>query len=1017
MKSFLLADRMMGHMKMKTKFLGKAALLGGAMLWSGAARSAGAEDSTAKTTFVDHVLPVLESSCLNCHNPDESKGGLDLTSYAATMAGGSGGDVVQGGAPDRSRLYTLSAHTEEPHMPPNKPKIEQAQLDVLKRWIEEGMLETKGSKARKVSGPTLSASVETTGARPAEPAMPRHLPLQPEVVTGRGTAVTAIATSPWAPLVAIGGQKQVLLYRTEPLELLGILPFPEGFPEALSFSKNGDLLLAGGGRGGKSGKAVAWDVKTGQRVVEVGREFDTALAADMSPGHRLVALGGPGRNLKIYDTQSGEQLHSIKKHPDWLLEVEFSPDGVLLASAGRNGEIVIWEAQTGIEFYELSDHQKAVTGLSWRADSNVLAACSEDGNVTLWEMQNGKQMKKWAAHPGGALAIHFSPDGSRLVTCGRDKALKIWDLDGKLQREMKGFPDIVTAAAFTQDGKRVISGDWQGELNVWDVATGTQTGKLVSNPPTVEVQLAQARQRARELEAKLLELEKAASAASAASAEAVKKRDAAVQAAVRAQKDQADTAQLVKQGDQTLAETAQKAKATGQERQIAQKQIEETQAAAGRARLQVAAGKSGLAELDKKEAAVPQELAEIEKKVPEAGQRSHQALQARDAAQKAVEKAQTELSQFPGDPVVEAKLAAARQVFEKSEAELRQAEAALTDLAAKRAAHKQFLAGLPQAREDKRREIKVAELVLSQFPSSKEIAERQLAEAEARLGELRKLELATRGPVEEARKVYANLAGQTKQREESAKAAAEAVKQAQSKEDAAKSAVARGREELAFARYEVDKWQAALVNLELRAENESLENCREQYIRYEAKAKTAVEEHEAAAQALAQAEQALRKAREVMQKNSAIVENATDQVVETGLKVLAAQLADDMVTSKAGSSPGPKPSKAEPSRAEALAAQKPDFQKELEMTASQVKDKLAELVQASHAAEETPAVIEERSRQRSAREAEMKKALDAVRMQEKEVEEKTKAVEQLRKRYEELYREWGQDKAAASPAK
>ncbi|MGD9748139.1 MAG: c-type cytochrome domain-containing protein, partial [Verrucomicrobiales bacterium] len=42
-----------------------------------------------KVTFKDHVLPILENRCLNCHNPDETKGGLDLSTFSATMTGGS----------------------------------------------------------------------------------------------------------------------------------------------------------------------------------------------------------------------------------------------------------------------------------------------------------------------------------------------------------------------------------------------------------------------------------------------------------------------------------------------------------------------------------------------------------------------------------------------------------------------------------------------------------------------------------------------------------------------------------------------------------------------------------------------------------------------------------------------------------------------------------------------------------------------------------------------------------------
>ena len=71
--------------------------------------------------------------------------------------------------------------------------------------------------------------------------------LQPVVLTPRANAVTALAHSPWAPVFAVGGQKQVLLYHTDTQELLGVLPFPEGNVFSVRFSRNGQLLLAAGG--------------------------------------------------------------------------------------------------------------------------------------------------------------------------------------------------------------------------------------------------------------------------------------------------------------------------------------------------------------------------------------------------------------------------------------------------------------------------------------------------------------------------------------------------------------------------------------------------------------------------------------------------------------------------------------------------------------------------------------------------------------------------------------------------
>ena len=276
-------------------------------------------------------------------------------------------------------------------MPPNSAKIPDAEIELIRKWIEGGALENSGSKAAVKAKPKFEFKLDPAAlGKPAgTPAMPENLSTEPFVPQAKPGAVVAMASSPWAPVVAIAGHKQVLLYRTTDFHLIGVLPFPEGAIYVLKFSRNGDLLLAGGGRGGQSGIAVAWDVKKGTRVFEVGKEYDVVLAADISPDHGQVALGGPGRVVRVYNTADGSLAQEMRKHTEWITAAEFSPDGVLLATGDRNNGLIVWEAQTGREFFDLRGHQAAITDVSWRLDSNVLASSSEDTTVKLWEMENG----------------------------------------------------------------------------------------------------------------------------------------------------------------------------------------------------------------------------------------------------------------------------------------------------------------------------------------------------------------------------------------------------------------------------------------------------------------------------------------------------------------------------------------------------------------------------------------------------------------------------------------------------
>ncbi|MEZ6056104.1 MAG: c-type cytochrome domain-containing protein [Planctomycetaceae bacterium] len=472
-------------MPFSVRCLGLALAVGGGVV-AGTSSAVLADDAKpmAKVTFEDHVLPIFRARCGSCHNANDKKGSLVVDDYAALMAGGSSGTVVEGGDADSSYLWGLITHESEPKMPPNGAKLPDNELAVIKSWIEGGLLKDAGSKAKLSDKPKLSKVEIVPGQRPADIAMPLAYLGDPTTVTQSRNAVTALACSPWAPLVAVSGHRQIALYNTQTLQLMGVLPFPEGQPEVLRFSRTGDLLMVGGGRGGAMGKVVVFDVKTGDRKVEAGAEYDSVLGADISPDQTMIALGGPKKMVRVYSTVTGELLYENKKHTDWVTSVAFSPDGVLLATGDRSNGLVVWEAVTGRIFYDLQGHKGMITDISWRPDSNVLASSCEDGNIKLWEMENGREIKNWGAHGGGAMAVNFTREG-QLVSTGRDKVTRLWNGDGAKVRDFGGMTDIGMEVAYDAETKRVFGGDWTGIVRVWNADDGAELGQLGTNPPTL----------------------------------------------------------------------------------------------------------------------------------------------------------------------------------------------------------------------------------------------------------------------------------------------------------------------------------------------------------------------------------------------------------------------------------------------------------------------------------------------------------------------------------------------------
>jgi WD40 repeat protein len=440
-------------------------------------------------TFEEDVLPVFREKCCSCHNADKQAGGLDLTSYNRTMAGGSSGDVIAPGDAEGSYLWQLASHESEPKMPPQADRISDSMLAVITKWIAGGAIERKGGKpVAKKAAVSLALDPKAVLVPDGPPVVPPRLSLQVESHGRRPLAITGLAASPNGAVVAVGSRGQVLLYDTASLEFRGVLPFPEGDVRSLRFSRNAKLLIAGGGVGGKSGRAVIWDVASAKRVTELGDEYDEVLATDISADQRVVALGGPQKVVRLIRTADGEVDAEIKKHTDWITAVEFSPNGRMLVTGDRAGNAFLWETRGGREDAVLKGHGGGITSVAWRGDGEVIATASEDGKIRLWNRRSGEKMKEWQAHGGGVQGLCWLADG-RLASCGRDKKVVLWKGDGGKERDFPSLGEIGLRVAVTSDRQRILAGDLAGSLVVFTVDKGELAGAVDTNPPRLEERL------------------------------------------------------------------------------------------------------------------------------------------------------------------------------------------------------------------------------------------------------------------------------------------------------------------------------------------------------------------------------------------------------------------------------------------------------------------------------------------------------------------------------------------------
>jgi hypothetical protein len=244
-----------------------------------------------------------------------------------------------------------------------------------------------------------------------------------------------------------------------------------------------------------------------QPGVELKREFTfdagksgvTRLA--VSPDGRRVAAGSMDHAARVFDAESGKLLFAAEKQLSPVRTVAFSRDGTRLASGCEDGNVRVYDAAGKFLYLCQRDtgdlriepgggypgHKKGVRAVAFSPDGQWVVTGSEDNTARVWDARGKCRVVLRNRHTDAVTAVAFSPDGNRVATTSLDGTARVWDVAGKekiaagknVDKELAAWTGTgrVNAAAFTPDGKHVVTGGLTGGV-VLDAATGAVAAEL-----------------------------------------------------------------------------------------------------------------------------------------------------------------------------------------------------------------------------------------------------------------------------------------------------------------------------------------------------------------------------------------------------------------------------------------------------------------------------------------------------------------------------------------------------------
>ena len=310
----------------------------------------------------------------------------------------------------------------------------------------------------------------------------------------RPAPVTACVFSRDGTSLLVARENEVLVMSTRDGTVARVLKPALQKVTSLAWCRNGEILAVAGGVPGVSGAVVLLDWTTGRALDSGGGFGDLATSVSLSPDGKTLAAASADRTVRLFAFPEGtERLKPIARlegHAGAVLSVLFGRDGATVVSGSADRSVKVWDPSGGRLLRTLSNHTGAVHCLGLRptlpdvggSSPDSCASGGDDHTLRIWQPRIGRMVRIVRKHEGPIFCVAYCPNGSALYSAGAEGIVRMIDADSDtIVKQWRASDDWIYSLAVSPDGTQVATGDWTGEVKLWQVSN--QAVRLTVRPP------------------------------------------------------------------------------------------------------------------------------------------------------------------------------------------------------------------------------------------------------------------------------------------------------------------------------------------------------------------------------------------------------------------------------------------------------------------------------------------------------------------------------------------------------
>ena len=202
----------------------------------------------------------------------------------------------------------------------------------------------------------------------------------------------------------------------------------------------------------------------------------------------IAVSGDAADTCFVWRLSDGETLTTLTGHADSVVAVRFTNDGALGMTAAMDGTVRVYNAADWSLRHVLSGPASELEWIDVHPHGPIIIAGSADSTVWMWSAATGQCMNVLSGHSGVVTAGAFSSDG-KIIVSGDDHGdlIVFQPKSAEVVHRIRQLHDTaITAIAVHPTSRLLVTGGADGSVCLVSAETGKRLSKLTAHADSVE---------------------------------------------------------------------------------------------------------------------------------------------------------------------------------------------------------------------------------------------------------------------------------------------------------------------------------------------------------------------------------------------------------------------------------------------------------------------------------------------------------------------------------------------------